>query len=565
VGTNRGITARRYRPRVGERGSEEVVEGVSTLIGRLAGMSDEERARFLARLRGTTPGAHPDAREDASRDARRDARRDALVPRGRSGGPAPASFVQEQLWFLHQLAGGRPAYNVPFSFRLRGPLAAEAMLAAIADVVGRHDVLRARLVLDGGRLVQVPLRQSPVPVPVTDAPGRTAGDREAAAHRRADALARTRFDLAAGPLVRLELVRLGPEDHLLVWVAHHVVADGWSVGLLLDELRTAYRARLAGNACGAPPPRLQFADFAEWQRGRLAGERLDALLGQWRDRLAGTSFAGVPTDFPRPPQQGFRGESVAFELPAGVAGGVDSLSRQGRTTAFVVLLAAFQVLLARHAGTRDVVVGVPLAGRSRPELESMIGPLSNTLPVRVDLGHDPAFSDVLARAAEAMLDTVAQQEVPFGRLTEAQLSQVGSAGRDPSRNPLFQVVFNMGTLPRGAEPVELAPGLTAEPGGHPNGTARMDLELTMERTGGRVHGRLDYDVDLFAAGTARRLVEQLRQLLSAIVAGPRRRLSEIPLLAAVDRQRLAPGGDASVAAGRPAGDWARQVSDWLCE
>jgi non-ribosomal peptide synthetase component F len=406
-------------------------------------------------------------------------------------------------------------------------------------------------------------------VPVTEAAGHTAADREASALGRADALARTRFDLATGPLARLELVRLGSADHLLVWVVHHVVADGWSVGILLDELSIAYRARLAGDEGLATRAGLQFADFAEWQRDRLAGERLDALLGCWRDRLAGTSFAGVPTDFPRPPQQGFRGASVPFDLPAELAAGVDSLSRQGRTTASAVLLAAFQVLLARLAGTPHAGVGVPFAGRDRPELETMVGPLSNTLPVRVDLGGDPAFADVLRRTAEALLDAAAQQEVPFGRLTEACLAGAAAAGRDPSRNPLFQIVFNMGTLPQGAGTAALAPGLTAEPGGHPNGTARMDLELTMERTGGRLHGRLDYDVDLFTAGTARRMVEQLTQLLSATVADPGRRLPEIPVLAAVDRHRAARAvtihGHAPVAVERPEGGWARQVSDWLCE
>lgn len=493
-------------------------------LTRLAALSPVERARVLARLRGdsTAPSL-----------AARDVPAGLTVPAARPGdGPAVASFLQEQLWFLDQLVGGEPVYNVPFSFRLRGPLDSGALLDAVRAVIARHDVLSGRLVVEGGRLVQA---RGPAPEPSL------AGVDPKAAAGRLGELARTRFDLAGGPLLRVELLRLDRQDHMLAWVAHHTVLDGWSVGLLVDELRAAYQGR------PLDPVPSQYADFARWQRERLSGAGLGALLDHWRGRLDGASFSGVPADLPRPPVQTFTGGIERFELGAGLTATLRELAGAHRTTLFATLLAAYQVLAASQAGTDEAIVGVPVAGRTSPQLQSLVGPVSNTVPVRVDLSGDPTFGAALAATSEAMLDAAAHHEVPLGRLVGAL-----GAGRDIGRNPLFGLVFNMETLPTGAGSGELGPGLAVTANGHPNGTVRMDLELTFERNpDGGLDGRLEYNVDLYRPATVRRLATALRGLLAAVAADPDRRLSTIGAISAGRRET------------QPVRSSAGLVSEWL--
>lgn len=480
-------------------------------LTRLAALSTTERARVLARLRGE------------ERDA----------PRRRPAGePAVASFLQEQLWFLDRLVGGEPVYNVPFSFRLRGRLDTAALLDAIQEVIARHDVLRTRLLVEGGRLVQAP---GPVPRPsvfeASDA---------GAARCRVDDLARTRFDLDAGPPLRVELLRLGDDDHRLVWVAHHVAIDGWSVGLLVDELRALYLGR------PLPRPGVQYADFACWQRDRLSGAGLDALLDHWRGRLSGAGFPGLPADQPRPAVQTFTGGIERFQLGAGLVSSLREMAGRHRATLFAALLAAYQALAASWAGTTDAVVGVPIAGRPTAQLQSLVGPLSNTVPIRVDVSGDPSFRAVLARVSDALLDAAAHHEVPLGRLVAAL-----GAGGDISRNPLFGLVFNMDTLPIGTGD-QFAPGVAVTAGGHPNGTVRMDLELTFEQSPrGGLDGRLEYNVDLYRPATVRRFAVALRSVLGAVSAEPGRRLSTIGALSAARH------------GSRPTPASAGLVSDWL--
>lgn len=510
------------------------------LAARLASMSEAERARFLAGLPGAAgPGPVP-----------------GPVPRQRADGRATASFLQEQLWFLHHLAGQEPAYNVPFYFRLHGPLQQAALCSAAAGVLARHDALRTRFVLDDRRLLQVISPAAPPP-PVLHMPGITSGDRQAAAMRRVATLARTRFDLATGPLCRAELLRIGPGEHVLAWVSHHAVADGWSVGIVFDEICSGYRRRISGQP-PLPVPALQFADVAEWQRASLTPGRLAALIDHWRGQLGDACGNAVPADFPRPAQQAFTGASAPLEFEPGLARAVALLARRGATSVSSVLLAAFAAVLGARGGGSDVIVGVPFAGRSRAELETVIGPLSNALPLRIRLSADPAFADLVGQVSAALSDGEAHQEVPFAALAGALAPR-----RDPSRNPVFQVVFNLGAVPQGSEPVAITDELAAEPCGQPNGTARMDLELMMESGGGRLHGRLEYNTALFTRQTVTAMVRELADLLAAASDDPRRRLSQLPVLAALARRRSPGAPAAAPAMPSPAHQRIRQITDWL--
>ncbi|SNQ52029.1 Nonribosomal peptide synthetase (fragment) [Frankia canadensis] len=494
------------------------------VLARLATMTEQERADFLTRAR---PAAGPTsaARSVPTNDT-------GPSVRVRQDGRSAVSFAQEQHLFLDHLWSGSTAYLVPFALRLRGPLSVDALREAMRDVVGRHDVLRSHFVFEDGVPVQVVDPDWRPVLRVRTAGGTTLPERERAAEDHGAELAHARFDLRTGPLLRTELLELEPENHVLLWIAHHAVADGWSVGVLIEDLGAAYRARLAGQPLDLPPLPLQFGDFAEWQRERLAGPRLAELVNRWRDRLSNAPAAAVPTDRVRPAVQTFRGSTLTFALPAEVTAGLTALSSRSAATLFSVLLSALHVLVARHSGEPDAVTGVVLTGRVLRETEPLIGPFANTLPLRVDASADPAFSELLAQVKEAVLDGLADQGLPFGRLVK----ELGHS-RDISRNPLYQVLFSMGSLPLGTGDVRLAPGLSLRPVGLPNGTSRLDLEFTMEQTGDTLSGRLDYNTDLFERNTAQRLVDQFRTLLAAITTNPDRPVSRYPLLAEHEQRR----------------------------
>ncbi|MEO3785212.1 amino acid adenylation domain-containing protein [Actinocorallia sp. B10E7] len=431
-------------------------------------------------------------------------------PVARGGGPAEASFTQNQLWFLDRLSA-EATYVVPFAFRLRGPLDVKALDGALDQVVRRHEVLRSRLVTEDGRLMQLP-GPSPDPLEVEDVPD------EEALWRRARTLAAERFDLASGPVVRTRLLRLSDDDHVLVWIAHHAVADGWSASVLLTELKELYAGRRLD------PLPLQYADFGAWQRERPTAKALEF----WKEHLGDAPAAAVPSFRPRPPVQGFRGDSVEFPVPDGVA----EFAAAHGTTSFVVLLAALHTLLVKFGGEEDSVLGAALSGRVRPEVEPLIGPFSTTLPLRVDASGDPSVSGLLARTSARVLDGLAHQELPFGELVRG----LGRA-RDPGRNPLYQVLFAMGGITD--PPRELVPGLAVEIRGLPNGTARLDLQLNVDQTpDGGFQARLDYATDLYDHRTARRLADGYVSILRAFLSDPDLPLSAIGLLGPEESERI---------------------------
>jgi amino acid adenylation domain-containing protein len=458
------------------------------------------------------------------------------VPRGFAAGgtlEAPLSFAQQRLWFLDELAGGAsPFYNVSAALALDGPLALPALAAAGGEIVRRHEALRTtfRAGLDG-RPVQVIRPPRPRPLPVVDLTALPAAhDSEAARVTRREA--GRAFDLARGPLLRLFLLRLAPERHVLMLSMHHIVSDGWSLEVFVRELAALYAAFRAGRPSPLAPLPVQYADFAVWQRRWLAGPVLDAQLAYWRRQLAGApTVLEIATDRPRPAVQGHRGDSVALHLPAPLVEALRTVARDERATLFMALLAAFAAFLGRYTGQRDLLVGTPSANRNRAEIEGLIGFFVNLLVLRADLGDDPGFRRLLSRVREVALAAYAHQDLPFERLVEELAPR-----RELSRSPLFQASFSLGSTPWTAlELPGLARGVLDVGGG---GAELFDLTLRVVDSPEGFVAYLAYDVDLFDRPTIVRMGRHLQELLAGLAAAPGRPLATAPLLAAPERHQL---------------------------
>ncbi len=439
--------------------------------------------------------------------------------------PLPLSFGQQRLWFLAQLEPDSVEYNAPMVVPWRGPLDVDRLSGALARLIARHEVLRTRLVADesGEPRQMIDPPPSRVPVPVVDVSADA--DPEAAAERFTAADARVPFDLAAGPQVRASVVRISPEEHLVVLAMHHVVADEWSARIIRDELRSLYR--------GQPLPELpvQYADFAAWQRQWLSGDVLDSQLAYWRTALADLPVLELPVDRPRPAVRSSDGAVIEFSLPASVADGLRELSRTAGTSMFMTVLAVFTVLLSRYCGQDDVVVGTPIAGRNRAEIEGLVGFFVNTLVLRTDLSGDPTFAEVLARVRQKTLDAYAQQDLPFERLVD----ELG-VERDRSRSPLFQVLFNFFT---DDEPEAAGPAATGvEVSAARAAVAHEDLRLVVAESGPALVGVVEYRTALFDEDRMVRLVGHLVELFGEVVMDPDRPISRLEMLPAAERSRV---------------------------
>jgi amino acid adenylation domain-containing protein len=417
----------------------------------------------------------------------------------------PLSFAQEPLWFLDQLVPDNPFYSMPSAYRLTGALDLEALRRALNEIVARHEVLRTTFPAPGGRPYQRVAPPGPVPLEVDDL------DDEAEARRQAGAEAALPFDLERGPLLRARLLRLGPEDHVLLVTLHHIVSDGWSTTVLLRELAALY------TGTSVPPLDVQYADFALWQRRWLEGEVLDDHLRYWQDHLAGAPVAlKLPADHPRPAFPSYRGAMESFQVPAGVAAGLRARGRSQGATLQMTLLAAFKVLLARATGAGDIVVGVTAAGRARAELEDLVGLFVNTLAMRSDLSGDPPFDVVLQRVRDTVLDAFEHQDAPFDKVVERM-----KPPRDLSRNPVVQVAFEF--QDHAPVPTQLGIVAVTDVGGYTGAefggvvTARLDVELFVaEAADGSLGGTLVYATDLFEAATMARVAEDYARLLAEL-------------------------------------------------
>ncbi len=450
----------------------------------------------------------------------------------------PLSFAQERLWFLDQLDPGSPVYNVPLALGLRGDLSRPALADALTALVDRHEALRSAFPTVDGRpelRIAAAVPTSLITLPVVDLRALPPAVRSAAADRLAADEARRPFDLGRGPLVRALLLRTEDDLHAALLTLHHIVSDGWSLGVLVRELGALYGAFLEGRASALPTLPVQYADFAAWQRAWLTGDVLAAQLGWWRERLAGLPpVLTLPLDRPRPAVQGHRAEQVQVRLGAGLSEGIARLARERGATPYIVLLAALQALLGRLAGQDDLAVGSPIANRNRSETEGLIGFFVNTLVLRGRLEDDPPFDGWLARVRETALGAYGHQDVPFERLVEELHPE-----RSLTHTPLFQVMLILQNAPLGA--LEL-PGLTLEPFGVGREgrevTTKFDLTLALEDTPGGLAGSLRYNPDLFDRTTAIRLTLHLETLLAVALARPDARLSALPHLCEAERHQL---------------------------
>jgi len=441
----------------------------------------------------------------------------------------PLSFAQARLWFLNQYEPESPAYHIPLAIRLRGDLDLEALEAALTEIVRRHEALRTTFRATEGDPVQVVVPPSPLSLPVDDLGSVPEEQRRARAQELAEAEARHPFDLAAAPPLRARLLRLAPDDHLLLLTLHHIVADGWSMGVFYRELAALYRATIADEVATLPELPIQYPDYALWQRRWLEAEGLEHHLAYWRDRLQGLTVLELPADRPRPLAQTYRGARALFEIDPETTQGIRALGRESGTTLFMTLLAAFKALLHRYTGQDDLAVGSVSANRNRAELEGLIGFFVNTLVLRTPLAGDPSFREALGRVRETALGAYAHQEVPFERLVEELEPE-----RSLSRTPLVQVMFTLQTDAGG--PLAL-PGLMLECESVFTGTAKFDLTLDLAASGAGLRGEFEYNSDLFTEATIRRLAGHFQQLLRGIVADPDRRLSGLPLMAEDERKQ----------------------------
>lgn len=453
----------------------------------------------------------------------------------------PLSFAQQRLWFLHQLAPNNPFYNIPAAIRLTGKLNIEALERSFNEIVRRHEALRTSFIQIDQQPVQKILPDQSFSIPVINLQSIAVAERETIAKQFAAAEAQTSFSLSSEQLLRVRLLQFSSTEFVLLLTLHHIIADGWSLGVLIRELTCFYAALTTGTPASLPPLPIQYADFSQWQRLWLQGTVLKEQLDYWRKQLQALPSLDLPCDHPRPAMPTYRGASEPIQLSHDLTSALEMLSQQENVSLFMTLLAAFQVLLYRHTGQEDITVGSPIANRHYSELEGLIGFFVNSLAMRTDLSGNPTFRELLQRVREVALGAYAHQDLPFEKLVEELEPE-----RDLSRNPLFQVVFALQNAP--LEPLEL-PGLSLEPMPFDSGTARFDLEFHLwephhglnqlwKASSEGLSGFVAYSTDLFDRSTIVRMLEQFKTLLAGIVIQPNARISDLPVLTAQDYQQL---------------------------
>ena len=487
---------------------------MKTISERIAELSPEKRELFTLMLGKTEP-------DQSGR----------TVTAGRRGsGALPLSFAQQRLWFLDQLEPGTAFYNLPAAVRLRGVLDLSALARSFAELVRRHETLRTTFRVVDEQPEQVVSPTLAPGLPVFDLSHLDVAGREAQVARLAKEEAQSPFDLTAGPLLRLRVLRLAEEEHVLLLTMHHIISDGWSMGVLIKEVVTLYSAYAQGQPSPLPDLPVQYADYAIWQRDYLTGEQLDQQLDYWREQLKRVTALELPRDKPRRSERSYRGASVGFNLTKELTQSLQELSERAGATLFMTLLAAFQTLLHRYTNQQDICVGTPIANRNRAEIEGLIGFFVNTLVMRNDFSGDPTFGQLLGRVRETALGAYANQDVPFERLVEELQPE-----RDLSHSPLFQVLFTMQNAP---EVKAELPGLEVEMLERQIQIATFDLSLVLQDSDQGMSGLLTGSLDLFEPEKLDRFVEHYEVLLESIVAGPEQKISQLPILSDAERQKL---------------------------
>ncbi|MFN6567973.1 amino acid adenylation domain-containing protein [Dendronalium sp. ChiSLP03b] len=459
----------------------------------------------------------------------------------------PLSFAQQRLWFLDQLELNSASYNLSIGLRLVGTFNVAALEQSLIEIIHRHEALRTNFVTVDGKPLQIIQTVTNWTVTVVDlqhlsthvlsevvgeaSASAEVTEQKTAAQKLLEQQAIEPFDLAHDPLIKATLVVLSPTEHWLSVCMHHVVCDGWSIGVFVQELEALYNAYSQGQLSPLLPLPIQYADFATWQRQWLQGEVLQNQLSYWEKQLANApTFLPLPTDRPRPAAQTFNGSYHVFTLSVELTQQLEKLSQQQGVTMFMTLLAVYNILLYRYTGQEDILVGTPIAYRDRTELEGLIGFFVNTLVMRTDLAGNPSFNELLPRLREMALSAYAHQDLPFEMLVEALQPE-----RDLSHTPLFQVMFVLLNAPMSE--IELT-GLSVSGLPIEITTAKFDLTLSMENTPGGLFGWWEYNTDLFDSSTIERMTGHFLTLLEAIVANPSERISQLPMLTASEQQQL---------------------------
>ncbi len=453
-----------------------------------------------------------------------------ILPR-KEHGEIPLSFAQQRLWFLDKLQLNSFFYNIPVALRLVGSLNVPALEESLGEIVHRHEALCTNFVTVDGKPSQIIQRQTNWTVSVVDLQHLSTTEIEITAQKLVQQQAVRPFDLANEALFRATLVVLSETEHWLLVCMHHIVSDGWSIGVFVQELQALYNAYSQGQRSSLLPLPIQYADFAIWQRQWLQGEVLNSQLSYWQERLANApTFLPLPTDQPRPAVQTFNGANLEFALSVELTQQLTKLSQKQGCTFFMTLLAAYNTLLYRYTGQTDILVGTPIANRDRTEVEGLIGFFVNTLVMRTEVLGDRTFNELLTHVRETALSAYAHQDLPFEMLVEALQPE-----RDMSHTPLFQVMFVLQNAP--ISEIQLT-GLTVSELPIESSTAKFDLTLSMENSPTGLVGVWEYNTDLFSRSTIERMTGHFVTLLEAIVANPQERISQLPMLTASEQQQL---------------------------
>ncbi len=486
----------------------------SQRIANLSPAKLELMLRQLEKAKTTRAGAQPISRRVSTGNAR---------PR--------ASFAQEGLWFLNQLEPDSAAYNVPLTVRLEGALNIAALEKSLSEVVRRHESLRTTFRVESGSLVQIIAPPQPLKLPLVDLSELPEALRAAEATKLAVRDAKRPFDLATESLMRATILRLSEDDHFILLAIHHIISDAWSMSLFIQEIAALYQPFARGVPALLPEPPIQFADYAVWQREQLKGEALESELSYWTNQLRNRpSVTELPTDRPRPATYSDRGTRRFVKLSKELTSALKLLSRREEATLFMSLLAAFEVLLHSYTGQQDILIGSPIANRTRPETETLIGLFVNTLVLRGDLSGNPSFQELIGRVRETTLAADAHQSLPFDKLVKAL-----QPDRSVNYMPLVQVAFTLRNTP----PLALTlPALVMRPLEIDRGTVQFDLTLNLIERDEALIGSFEYRTDLFQAETIAGMWERYERILGAVVAAPQLTLSQLEkTIAEADRQQ----------------------------
>ncbi|MCP9294067.1 MAG: condensation domain-containing protein, partial [Planktothrix agardhii LY1] len=443
----------------------------------------------------------------------------------------PLSYAQQRLWFLDQLEPNSPFYNIPLALRLEGKLKVDALEKSLQGIIQRHESLRTNFLTIDGNPVQIIKPESNWTLTIIN-------DKESKNYQEENALKKwleihshQPFDLANESLIRATLLKLSDTEHFLFICMHHVVSDGWSMGVFIQELTTLYNAYTKGLEPLLKELPIQYADFALWQREYLQGEILQNQLNYWQKQLAAApALLHLPSDRPRPPEQRFEGDRIRCLLSPELSQGLNRLSREKGVTLFMTLLTAFNILLNRYTGETDILVGTPIANRTRSELDGLIGFFVNTLVLRTDLARNPSFSEALKQVRETATDAYDHQDLPFEMLVEALQPE-----RNMSYTPLFQVMFGLDNEVLNAIDLE---GIKATHQPLEFKTAKFDLSLSIQIKEAGLTTSWEYNTDLFNQSTIERLSGHFINLLTGIIANPEQSIAQLPLLTESERCQL---------------------------